>query len=200
MQAFEKAGLHCEVRRLSECDHPTIARLFLATEGKYVPGREMEEVIGMLGGIQEEIDHDTRVALGLRGEQVIAFALNFKHPAEYESRFVGMDYDALDGKECAYFNVMYYATVQAALIEGVDAIVFGLSASEAKLRRGCSFRESSFLLVPPDGFPSEALQRFLCEKSLATLEGAIDLAKRVGSEGAARELELPLAHYRERSR
>ena len=86
------------------------------------------------------------LTLAYAGDRVVAFNWNLFDEKVYHLLFAGLNY-ALNPSVDLYFNLMY-AEMDCAFRAGADALVFGQTADDFKVRLGCSQEPRFFYMAP----------------------------------------------------
>ena len=86
------------------------------------------------------------LTLAYAGDRVVAFNWNLFDEKVYHIHFAGLNY-ALNPSVDLYFNLMY-AEMDCAFRAGADALVFGQTADDFKVRLGCSQEPRFFYMAP----------------------------------------------------
>jgi predicted N-acyltransferase len=130
------AGVVTRTRPLDPATFPRLAELEVQLYAKYgieiEPSRTTRELSQLLAVFGDEAV--TVVAEG--GGDIRGFAVMLPFRDQWYARNAGFDY-AWQGDLPLYFEVAYYAVVEAAERAGVTGVHYGLGSEEAKRSRGC---------------------------------------------------------------
>lgn len=149
---IREAGV--EVRRLSlaEVDLDRLATLEAALLEKYDITARPAQLRPLLQETGDVFGADAFVmTLSAEGE-LRGFVLVLGRGRHWLARQTGYDYDYQRRTRLPlYFEVVYYALIEAAGAAGVEAIHYGLGSVEAKRSRGCTTSEQRLHLLPLAG-------------------------------------------------
>jgi predicted N-acyltransferase len=99
-------------------------------------------------GLARRLPGRVGLTLVYAGDRIAAFNWNLFHEEVYHLLFAGLDYN-LNPSLDLYFNLMY-AEMDYAFRAGAEALVFGQTADDFKVRLGCD-QERRFFYVAPVG-------------------------------------------------
>ncbi|MGH3662850.1 MAG: GNAT family N-acetyltransferase, partial [Micromonosporaceae bacterium] len=135
LRKFEAAGCRIEVTELSPYVEP-LGRLLGNVQRHHGVDIPDELHIGYLRGCAKGALAEQAVVFQcFRGEDLIGFALGFRHRGQLAMRVAGLDYEKTRGTN-AYFVLMSYQPVRYALEHGLTTIDLGPEGYRTKLLRG----------------------------------------------------------------
>jgi uncharacterized protein len=126
-----------------------------------------------------------RVFVARRTATPIGFAAFFADGDTWYARFLGRDYEEVGA--ALYFNLMFYAPIEAAIDHGVACVRYSFESYDAKRRRGCLLHNVLAWVQAPGSFASEVRQSLteLDERRRAQLNAfAVSHVKARPSHGA----------------
>jgi predicted N-acyltransferase len=138
MRKFREAGFAIS-QDGAEALTPRLATLQASVQRRHGHRIEVEQILGTYAKINEYLASFTRLFVARRSRDVTAFSLFYQTNQVFYARLVGLDYEQIEGTY-AYFNVLFYEPIRAAIAEGSRLIHFGIESFEAKLARGCELR------------------------------------------------------------
>jgi uncharacterized protein len=165
-------GLSLETREGPEMtagEWMVLQRLYAANVGKHGGARYLSS--RFFDEIRQHFSHRVVATLALRGERVVAGALNFERGQHLYGRYWG----ALEEHDMLHFELCYYRLIERAVTRGYRLFEAG-AQGEHKLKRGLdpTYTHSAHLIRHPG--LAAAIARFV--------------------EGEAQHVEQELAHYR----
>jgi len=92
-----------------------------------------------------------RVFAAVKDERLVGFSMVLQAPDEAVGVAIGLDY-TLNRAGRLYYNVGYYAPIRSLIEEGCRGIRMGVTAYQAKVRRGARLQRKCFM-VKVHGFP-----------------------------------------------
>jgi uncharacterized protein len=127
---------------------PELAGLELHWRRKYGRVASMSNLLHQYAQLRQHLGSMIRVFVAYRGDSPIGFTVFIEHDKAWYARFGGFDYAEKDA--FVYFNLLFYAPVEAAISRGIECIDYSLKSYEAKRSRGCLLRNVFlFLRVSP---------------------------------------------------
>ncbi len=191
LKRFADSGLRIDQRRLPEVMLP-LAEMITAHEIHHGSPCTVQECMD---------DFELRLALGLedkmrvfcvwQGEKLAGATLFFIHGRTYYSREYAGDFEA-PREAGLYFHCTFYEPMRAAFEAGMTEIHYGLTAMDAKVRRGSHVRPLFFVFDPSEPWPAEVHRAFVAAaRARRDAEGEI-LRQHREAPQIRRELELDL--------
>jgi predicted N-acyltransferase len=130
------AGVTVSTRALDPALFPRFAELEAGLYRKYGIDVAASEVVGQLEQLLAVFGDDAVAVVAECAGEVRGFAVMLPFRDQWYARNAGFDYEWQRDLPL-YFEVAYYAVVEAAERAGVTGIHYGLGSEEAKRSRGC---------------------------------------------------------------
>lgn len=185
VRRFASAGLRIEKTPLSECVDE-FAPLIAQTMDRYSSPLALDEIRAFLGEQARHLDRSSVVFRCLdETDRLIGGNVCFSWRDALYARVAGFDYTRTRNA-FEYFNAVYYDPMRYMEAEGLTSLHLGLSAFEAKVRRGASLHPLWSCVVDLPLTRGAALRRDL----LADAALAEGLRKEAGGGMDAAEWDL----------
>lgn len=137
MRRFESSGLRMETARLSRCIDE-IAPLIGQTMDRYDASLHLSDIRGYLNEQARCLDGQSVVFRCIdEADQLIGGSVCFAWRDTFYGRVAGFDYTRTRNA-FEYFNACYYGPIRHMERNGLTTLHLGLSALEAKVRRGAT--------------------------------------------------------------
>lgn len=136
VRRFRQAGYEVDHLPLSIC-YEKLAVAAASTMSKYGHSSQSDDYLSTLHRYVEGMGAAARVAVcSRRGDSPVGFCIYFFWAGTVFLRWCGFDYRRLIKGASEYFNLLYYSQIELASEIGTRWIHAGLTATEAKARRG----------------------------------------------------------------
>lgn len=141
MRQFRDAGMRVEIGEVDAL-RDELAALQAELRRRYGHPADETAIRRSFQLMRDRLGRYVRVAVARDGtNQVVGFVLFFEADRVYYVKSAGFRYEALQEHLFCYFNVAYYALIQAAAANGIRAIHYGIESYQAKAARGCRLEE-----------------------------------------------------------
>ena len=110
-----------------------------------------------LSSLAESLGKNVRFLVAEREQQVLGAVVFAWTGSQGYVVFPGLIAKA-DRAGLAYFNLVFYEPIRLAIELGLESLAYGNAAFEAKIRRGCTVRETCLFFRPRSSVVRTALQ------------------------------------------
>lgn len=138
------AGFTVSVEPLTPAMAPRLGELDAALLKKYGNPYDADASAVLIEELATELSDQVLVSVARRANTIVGFGILLRHRVRGEEQWhgyrAGFDYEA-QGTTPLYFDVLYYAVLEAAAARGVSTLNVGLGSTEAKVAHGCESSE-----------------------------------------------------------
>lgn len=137
---FSDAGIRVQTLSGAQALTPELFDLQLALRKKHGINGNPEELRKRYKAMKNNLNENILLFQAIKENRIIGFVLYFQYNNSLYSYVAGFDYEQQERDFC-YFNLVIYEPLIWAIRHGIKRIHFGLTAYEAKLRRGCALKD-----------------------------------------------------------
>ncbi|MEU6406985.1 peptidogalycan biosysnthesis protein [Streptomyces sp. NPDC046985] len=145
IRVFEKAGLHLMSGPVDDAVLREVASLEANHHERYETGWDADRILTRRREWSAALGDSLQLLSCMRDDRRVGSLLYVREQERWEARSVGFDYPAVD-RTFAYFNMVFYWMIRAALEARAQTVDFGHDALQAKVARGARVIPSSMFV------------------------------------------------------